>query len=290
MTNIEKYQETSASLTYQEVKSFGKIFYESGLFAEVKSEAQAIVKIMAGREMGIQPFASMQGLDIIQGKVVEKPILIASKIKSSNKYDYRIIATNDNECTIEFYENKERVGSHTFTLEDAKRMGLAGKDNYKKYPREMLYNRCMSSGARMYCPDVFKFPVYDAQEIEQEPEQTKANGTSPADDIKSKIKATVIKEQEPAETAEYEVVEETANISLSQAKELFKTVPASEFNQAVNLIKTLSKSEQKLLVNDIYNRAAELNLEQGTDKVFRAIEKQEVPADDDSPFIFEGAK
>lgn len=43
---------------------------KSGYFQDVKTEAQAIVKVMAGSELGLPPFASMTGIHIIQGKPV----------------------------------------------------------------------------------------------------------------------------------------------------------------------------------------------------------------------------
>jgi hypothetical protein len=67
-----------------------KAFAESGMFTDVKSAAQAIVKIQAGQEIGIPPFASMTGIHIIQGKPTIGAGLIASRVKGSGKYDYRV--------------------------------------------------------------------------------------------------------------------------------------------------------------------------------------------------------
>jgi len=50
--------------------SISQSFAESGMFPDIKSAAQAAVKIQAGKEFGIQPFASMTGIHIIAGKPV----------------------------------------------------------------------------------------------------------------------------------------------------------------------------------------------------------------------------
>jgi hypothetical protein len=42
--------------------------FESQYFSDVKSKAQAIVKVMAGNELGLPPFASMTSIHIIKGK------------------------------------------------------------------------------------------------------------------------------------------------------------------------------------------------------------------------------
>ena len=52
--------------------------YKSGYFKDVQSEAQAIVKVMAGSELGLPPFASMTGIHIIQGKPVLGSNVIAT--------------------------------------------------------------------------------------------------------------------------------------------------------------------------------------------------------------------
>jgi len=53
---------------------------------------------------------------------------------------------------------------HEFTLEDAKRAGLADADNYRKYPKAMLFSRCMSAGARAMFPDVLA-GMYTPEEL-----------------------------------------------------------------------------------------------------------------------------
>ena len=54
--------------TYDEVERAAKAMAGSGFFTDTKQAAQAIVKIMAGAELGVGAFASMVGVNIIQGK------------------------------------------------------------------------------------------------------------------------------------------------------------------------------------------------------------------------------
>ena len=61
-------QNEIAKLSGSEIMSMGKAFAESGMFPDIKSAAQAVVKIQAGAEIGIPPFAAMSGIHIIQGK------------------------------------------------------------------------------------------------------------------------------------------------------------------------------------------------------------------------------
>ena len=57
-----------------------KALYASNYFSDAKSEAQAIVKVMAGAELGLQPFAAMTGIHIIKGKPVLGANLIATLV------------------------------------------------------------------------------------------------------------------------------------------------------------------------------------------------------------------
>jgi len=143
--------------------SIGKAFAESGMFPDIKSAAQAIVKIQAGAELGIAPFAAMSGIHIISGKPTIGAGVMAAMVKASGKYNYRVTEQTDKVCSIIFYEGAEIIGTSTFTIEDAKK---AGTKNTDKFPRNMLFARAMSNGVKWYTPDVFAGPVYVPEEME----------------------------------------------------------------------------------------------------------------------------
>lgn len=154
---------TVSKLQTSEIMSTAKAFYESGMFADIKSAAQAVVKIQAGQEIGIPPFASMSGIHIIQGKPTIGAGLIASRIKGSGKYDYEVKEQTEKICSIDFYQGKKMIGNSTFTLEDAKK---AQTKNIDKFPRNMLFARAISNGVKWFCPDVFAGPVYTPEEMD----------------------------------------------------------------------------------------------------------------------------
>lgn len=150
-------------LPISDITSIGKTFAESGLFADVKSAQQAVVKIMAGQEIGLPPFAAMSGIHVIQGKPVIGSGLIAARIKGSGKYDYKVVQHDEKTCSIDFYQGSEKIGNSTFSLDDAKK---AGTKNLDKFPKNMLFARAISNGVKWYCPDVFAGPVYVPEEIQ----------------------------------------------------------------------------------------------------------------------------
>ena len=148
-----------------EVKSLGEIFVASGFFSDTKAAAQAIVKILAGQEMGFGPMASMTGVYIVKGKVSLSANLMAAALKRSGRYNYRVHEMTPVLCEIEFFEKGEGIGISSFSMEDAKKAGLTGNATWTKYPRNMLFARAMSNGVRWYCPDIFGGPLYTPEEM-----------------------------------------------------------------------------------------------------------------------------
>lgn len=160
---------TGAALTampLNEVMTLGDVFGKSGYFSDAKTQAQAVVKIMAGAELGLPPIASMQGIHVIQGKPTLSANLMAGAVKRSGRYDYRVLDLTDLRCEIVYFQREksdwQEIGRTTFTKDDAVR---AGVKNMNAYPRNMLFARAMSNGVRFFCPDVFYGPVYTPEEF-----------------------------------------------------------------------------------------------------------------------------
>ena len=153
--------------TVDDLSRIGKMMAISGYFQDARDAAQAAVKVQAGLEMGFGPFASMTGIHIIQGRPAVGANLIASAIKASPKYDYRVRKLDDTVAELEFFEivggKRESIGISTFTAADAKR---ANVKNMTAYPRNMLFARAISNGVRWFCPDVFSgTPTYTPEEL-----------------------------------------------------------------------------------------------------------------------------
>lgn len=152
--------------TFDDVERAARAMSASGFFPDSKQAAQAVVKVLAGRELGFGAFASMTGVAVIQGKPVVGANLTAAAIKQTGKYNYRVTKHTDQECEIAFFEDNQEVGRSRFTMEDAKAAGLTNKDNWKKYPRNMLFARAISNGQKWYAPDVYNgVTVYTPDEM-----------------------------------------------------------------------------------------------------------------------------
>ena len=151
-------------INLSETMELGQLLAQSGFFADSRQAAQAVVKVLAGRELGFGPIASMTGVNIINGKVALSANLMAAAIKRSGRYNYRVVELSDTSCRIDFFEGGERIGSSVFTTADATKAGLT-TGNWQKFPRNMLFARALSNGVKWYCPDLAGGPLYTPDEL-----------------------------------------------------------------------------------------------------------------------------
>jgi len=147
-----------------DVMTLGKVLAQSGYFTDAREAGQAVVKILAGQELGFGPIASMTGIYIVKGRVTLSANLMAAAIKRSGRYTYDVKEHTDDICTLQFSEGKKILGDSTFTKKDATKAKLGG-DAWNKYPRNMLFARALSNGAKWYTPDIFGGPIYTPDEL-----------------------------------------------------------------------------------------------------------------------------
>lgn len=143
----------SANYNIEEAQRLARLYVASGFFQDVKDIAQAFVKIQAGAELGLSPITSMTEVYIVKGRVSLSARGMAT-VAAKGGYEFRVPGHTDEYCNIQFYRNGVMIGSSAFSMDDAKRAGLSG-DNWKKYPRNMLWARAMSNGCKWFCADAF---------------------------------------------------------------------------------------------------------------------------------------
>jgi hypothetical protein len=168
--------------------AIGEVFAKSGMFPDVKSQAQAVVKILAGKELGLSPFEAMGSIYVVNGRLALASKAMAGLIQRSKKYSYEIKKLDDKECTIEIKKEDAVVGSTTFTFADGAKAGLVNKDNWKNYPRNMLFARALSNACRFYCPEVISgyYSLEEMEDLNPETERVPAT-TKVAIDVDAEV-------------------------------------------------------------------------------------------------------
>lgn len=182
---------------YDDLHSQAVAFASSTYFGQGMRASQAVTKILAGKELGMTPMASMTGIYLVKGKIQIGATALAAVVQNSERYDYRIIDLTDERCELRFIVDGEpREPTSVFTIQQARTAGLAGKDNWKAYPQNMLFARAMSNGVKWHCPGLLAgMPVYtEADDLEPAPAVAYSG---PADDLT----APMIVEAEVVEAA-----------------------------------------------------------------------------------------
>jgi len=127
--------------------------------------ADILVILLTARELGIGPMQGLSDINVIGGKPVYSADLMVAQCKKRRDVcqHFFLVESTDDHATYE----TQRVGApkperFTFTIEDARRLGLGEKENYKKQPKTMLRHRAAAATARAVYPDLVR--GYDPDE------------------------------------------------------------------------------------------------------------------------------
>lgn len=151
------------------VEQFAAHVVKSRFYKHLVDPSQAIAQIAIGQALGLPSITAITGVHVIEGKPSLGVHLISGIIKRSGKYTYRVKEKSNTRCIIDFLERFDNewlvIGTEVFSMEDAQRAGLTGKQNWRQYPSAMLFARAIAAGARTHCPDIFLGGVYIPEEI-----------------------------------------------------------------------------------------------------------------------------
>ncbi len=113
-----------------------------------------LVTILYGQELGIAPMQAVQSIYVVDGKpTISAHLWVALARKAGHKV--RVTEETEQACTVAVtrYDDPEPVVV-TYTMDDAKRAKLTGKNNWQQHPAAMLYARAVSTACRRACPEI----------------------------------------------------------------------------------------------------------------------------------------
>jgi len=161
-----------------------KMFVQSGLCPYGLDRPEKVVVVLqAGAELGFKPWQSMQIMHVINGRLgMEGSAMLALARKSGaceyitcyfegTPYEdnYRAMVTSKR-------RNESAVNVTEFSVDDAKRANLweggsKKKDNWIKYPKDMLTWRAVSRHCRRYYSDLIQgmYTIDELADIEAPP-------------------------------------------------------------------------------------------------------------------------
>lgn len=134
--------------------------------------ADVLVTVLYGREMGLTPMQAIQGIYVVNGRPTCGGKLLLAKVRQAG---HRVKIKADNkraECTITRADDPDNPHTELFTIEDAERAKLTGKDVWKQYPKNMLTWRSVANCVNVQCPEVaMGFEITELVEADAAPER-----------------------------------------------------------------------------------------------------------------------
>jgi len=128
-------------------------------------QAQAFTLMMLCYSDGLDPIQAVRRYHVIQGRPsMRADAMLAEFQRQGGTVEW--IRTDDRGCEAIFRHPRHAPKGQrvTFTLEDATRAELSGKDNWRHYPRQMCRARVVSEGIRLVLPGIV-VGIYTPEEM-----------------------------------------------------------------------------------------------------------------------------
>lgn len=153
-----------------------------GMISGFKTPEAVVSAILTGYELGLPKMASLANIHNIGGRSVLGVNAIQAILKSKDVEfvtvkDYEKVLNKEGKVanyvtSITFYRYSKLLKrvieeTSTYTFKEAQDAGLTEKDVWKKYPRQMLYARAFSLGARRIANDLL-LGIYSIEEMSNE--------------------------------------------------------------------------------------------------------------------------
>lgn len=166
---------------WEAMQEMARVLVESGFLPEALNTPQkALTVLLAGRELGVPPMQAIRGIHVVKGRPsLSAELMLALAYQNIPGFKFKVEASNEQVCRIVAQRPNAEPVTLSFTITDAQRAGLAGGDNWKKYPQAMLRARCTSAILRVVAPDAIR-GIYTPDEIGASEREIEVNRLSEA--------------------------------------------------------------------------------------------------------------
>jgi len=161
--SISQNSLSSIAANWNRYIEVGRSLLKSGFAPTHFKTPEAIVAaILHGQEVGLTPMQALAGIFVINGK----PTLDVATMKAivtSQGVDIQIIESTNEKAHLKLVRGAV-FEECVYTIDDAKKSGLTGKEVWNKYPKAMCYARAASILIRNKCSDLIK-GLYSREEM-----------------------------------------------------------------------------------------------------------------------------
>lgn len=161
----------TALVPISDIQQMATAVAKSGLFG-IKTPDQGVALMLIAQAEGLHPAIAARDYHVIQGRpALKTDAMLARFQQAGGKVEWKTYT--DDEVTGVFSHPQGGSLTVTWTMKQAKQIGLAGKDNWRNYPRAMLRARCISEGIRSVYPGcvVGVYSVEETQDFTDAPQK-----------------------------------------------------------------------------------------------------------------------
>lgn len=178
MNNLVTKEETF-SLTPRnlgEAMEFAKIIASSDMVPKdyIGKPGNVLVAVQTGAEVGLKPMQSLQGIAVINGRPAIWGDAMWALVVSHPEFEGFRDENTDTQSTVWLKRRGQGEIMRSFSLEDAKKAGLIGKQGpWTSNPKRMMQMRARAFAARDLFPDALKGikSVEEVRDYGPEPEK-----------------------------------------------------------------------------------------------------------------------
>lgn len=154
---------SNALVPLNDVRQMAEVAAKSRMFG-FKNPEEAMAIMLLCQAENLHPYIAMRDFHCIQGRpALKTDAMLARFQQAGGRVDWKVYS--DAEVTGVFSHPQGGSLEVSWTIEMARKIGLAGKDNWKSYPRAMLRARCISEGIRSVFPGCV-VGVYSVEETQ----------------------------------------------------------------------------------------------------------------------------
>lgn len=136
----------------------------AGAYRGKRDEIVAV--ILAGHELGIQPMTSLKSIDVIQGQPALRAHAMRGIVQAQG-HEIELLESTETLCRMRGRrKGAEAWQEVVWDIPRAQRLGLLGKDQWKKQPKTMLVNRATGELCRLIAADALHGMPYAAEELD----------------------------------------------------------------------------------------------------------------------------
>jgi hypothetical protein len=231
MTEIKTSAITLAPSNMTEAMEFAQMMAKSNIVPKdyQGNPGNVLVAVQWGMEVGLQPLQAMQNIAVINGRPSLWGDAMLALVQGSGLLEYfheestDLVAT----CTIKRKGMPESV--RTFSMDDAKRAGLLGKQGpWNNYPKRMMQMRARGFALRDNFADVLRGMHSAEEQQDMAAIQPTEKAMGPVEVVKHETKTSAVKDR----IKRSKQVEQTEDAPAEQAAEK----PAATFAVVADFI------------------------------------------------------